>query len=110
MPDHSRILVVDDESQITRVLRTSLGAQRYDVRVANDGEAALEIMKVRLPQTDEARGALATMDREIRELAKVVSSRPSALAYRMRCADGRVDRRPLPTTYLGAAQPIAAVA
>jgi two-component system KDP operon response regulator KdpE len=45
MPEHSRILVVDDESQITRVLRTSLGAQRYDVRVANEGEAALEIMK-----------------------------------------------------------------
>jgi hypothetical protein len=43
-------------------------------------------------------------------LAKVVSSRPSAVAYRMRCADGRVDRRPLPTTYLGAEQPIAAAA
>ncbi len=40
-----RILVVDDESQITRVLRTTLSAQRYDVRVANDGETALEIMK-----------------------------------------------------------------
>lgn len=39
------ILVVDDEAQITRVLRTSLSAQRYDVRVANDGEMALEIMK-----------------------------------------------------------------
>jgi two-component system KDP operon response regulator KdpE len=37
--------VVDDEAQITRVLRTSLSAQRYDVRVANDGEMALEIMK-----------------------------------------------------------------
>jgi two-component system KDP operon response regulator KdpE len=36
---------VDDEPQITRVLRTSLSAQRYDVRVANDGEMALEIMK-----------------------------------------------------------------
>ena len=45
MPEHSRILVVDDESQITRVLRTSLSAQRYDVRVASEGEAALEIMK-----------------------------------------------------------------
>ncbi len=45
MPEHSRILVVDDESQITRVLRTSLSAQRYDVRVANEGEAALEIMR-----------------------------------------------------------------
>jgi two-component system KDP operon response regulator KdpE len=41
----SRILVVDDETQITRVLRTALSAQRYDIRVANDGEMALEIMK-----------------------------------------------------------------
>jgi len=41
----ARILVVDDESQITRVLRTTLSSQRYDVRVANDGETALEIMK-----------------------------------------------------------------
>ena len=40
-----RILVVDDEQQITRVLRTSLSAQGYDVRVANDGEMALEILK-----------------------------------------------------------------
>jgi len=42
---NSRILIVDDEPQITRVLRTTLSAQRYDVRVANDGETALEIMK-----------------------------------------------------------------
>lgn len=42
---HSRVLVVDDETQITRVLRTTLSAQGYDVRVANDGEMALEIMK-----------------------------------------------------------------
>jgi two-component system KDP operon response regulator KdpE len=45
MNDHRRILVVDDETQITRVLRTSLSAQNYDVRVANDGEMALEVMK-----------------------------------------------------------------
>lgn len=37
-----RILVVDDESQITRVLRRSLAAHRYDVRVAADGESALD--------------------------------------------------------------------
>lgn len=42
---NARILVVDDEPQITRVLRTTLSAQRYDVRVANGGETALEIMK-----------------------------------------------------------------
>jgi two-component system, OmpR family, KDP operon response regulator KdpE len=40
-----RILVVDDEQQITRVLRTSLSAHGYEVRVANDGEMALEILK-----------------------------------------------------------------
>ncbi len=37
--------MVDDEPQITRVLRTSLVAQGYEIRVANDGEMALEIMK-----------------------------------------------------------------
>jgi two-component system, OmpR family, KDP operon response regulator KdpE len=44
---HSRphILVVDDESQITRVLRTSLSAHGYEIRVANDGETALEMAK-----------------------------------------------------------------
>jgi two-component system KDP operon response regulator KdpE len=43
--ERRRILVVDDETQITRVLRTSLSSQGYDIRVANDGETALEIMK-----------------------------------------------------------------
>ena len=45
MPNPAHILVVDDEPQITRVLRTSLSAQGYDIRVANSGEMALEIMK-----------------------------------------------------------------
>jgi two-component system KDP operon response regulator KdpE len=49
MNEHRRILVVDDEPQITRVLRTSLSSQGYDVRVANDGETALEIMKDWIP-------------------------------------------------------------
>jgi two-component system, OmpR family, KDP operon response regulator KdpE len=43
--EHKHILVVDDESQITRVLRTALSSHGYDIRVANDGETALEIMK-----------------------------------------------------------------
>ncbi|MFZ0805274.1 MAG: response regulator transcription factor [Candidatus Sulfotelmatobacter sp.] len=45
MAEPAHILVVDDESQITRVLRTSLSAQGYDIRVANSGEMAIEIMK-----------------------------------------------------------------
>lgn len=49
MAEHTRILVVDDETQITRVLRTSLSVQGYDIRVANDGEMALEIMKDWVP-------------------------------------------------------------
>jgi len=40
---HERILVVDDEPQITRVLRTALSAQRYDVRTANDPAEALRL-------------------------------------------------------------------
>jgi two-component system, OmpR family, KDP operon response regulator KdpE len=47
--DHRRILIVDDEPQITRVLRTSLHAHGYDLRVANDGETALDIAKDWVP-------------------------------------------------------------
>src|SRR6185437_11402184 len=36
-----RILVIDDEPQITRVLRAALTAQAYDVRTANDPEEGL---------------------------------------------------------------------
>lgn len=43
MSENKRILVVDDEAQITRVLRRSLTTHRYEVRVAADGEAALEL-------------------------------------------------------------------
>ena len=39
-----RILVVDDEPQITRVLRTTLSSRGYEIRVANDGEAALDVV------------------------------------------------------------------
>ncbi|HEX9424200.1 MAG TPA: response regulator transcription factor [Pyrinomonadaceae bacterium] len=42
MNDTSRILVVDDEPQLTRVLRTGLKSRGYDVRVAPDGLAGLE--------------------------------------------------------------------
>jgi two-component system KDP operon response regulator KdpE len=41
----AHILVVDDESQITRVLRTSLSGHGYLVRTAADGDEALEVMR-----------------------------------------------------------------
>lgn len=39
------ILVVDDEPQIARVLKTTLSSQGYGVRTAGDGEAALLEMR-----------------------------------------------------------------
>lgn len=43
MTDTHKILVVDDEAQIIRVLRRSLTAHRYEVRTAADGQAGLEL-------------------------------------------------------------------
>lgn len=40
-----RILVIDDEFQITRVLKRSLAAHRYDVRTASDGESGLDLFR-----------------------------------------------------------------
>jgi two-component system KDP operon response regulator KdpE len=42
MTENRKILIVDDEPQITRVLRHSLTAHHYDVRTAADGLSALE--------------------------------------------------------------------
>jgi len=42
MPDRSRILVVDDETQITRVLKTTLSSQGYEVKTATDGESGFD--------------------------------------------------------------------
>jgi two-component system KDP operon response regulator KdpE len=39
------ILVVDDEPQITRVLKTTLSSHGYGTRTAADGDEALQIMK-----------------------------------------------------------------
>jgi two-component system, OmpR family, KDP operon response regulator KdpE len=39
------ILVVDDEPQITRVLKTTLASQGYATRMAADGDEALQLIK-----------------------------------------------------------------
>lgn len=39
-----RILIIDDEPQITRVLRAALSGQRYDVRTANDPQEAMLLL------------------------------------------------------------------
>lgn len=76
MNEHRRIVVVDDESQITRVLRTALSAQNYDVRVANDGEMALEIMRDWVPHLVITDLAMPNLDgvglcRRIRQMSEV---------------------------------------
>ena len=45
MEPRKRILVVDDEPEITFVLRSGLTKHGYDVRVAGDGEAALDLFQ-----------------------------------------------------------------
>jgi two-component system KDP operon response regulator KdpE len=76
MHPRPRIVVVDDEPQITRVLRTSLNAQGYDIRVANDGETALEIMKDFTPDLVITDLAMPNMNgielcRRLREVSQV---------------------------------------
>ena len=44
-----KILVVDDEAQITRVLRRGLESAGFQVRIANDGRAGLETFRSWLP-------------------------------------------------------------
>ncbi|MGA7157888.1 MAG: response regulator transcription factor [Acidobacteriaceae bacterium] len=70
-----RILVVDDERQITRVLRTSLQSSGYEVTVANNGLEAFELFRSISPDlviTDLAMpemGGIA-LTRAIRRLAE----------------------------------------
>jgi len=49
MDSKKRILVVDDEQQITLVLRSGLAKHGYDVRVAAEGESALELFRLWMP-------------------------------------------------------------
>src|SRR5712691_3559985 len=49
MESKKRILVVDDEQEITLVLRSGLTKHGYDVRVAGEGESALELFHMWTP-------------------------------------------------------------
>jgi two-component system KDP operon response regulator KdpE len=45
MDDRKKVLLVDDEAQIIRVLRHIVNAHGYAVRAAEDGEAGLEVFR-----------------------------------------------------------------
>lgn len=76
MSDAHKVLVVDDEPQITRVLRHSLSAHRFDVRTAADGISALDtfhdwhpdliITDLQMPEMDGIE-----LCREIRKISRI---------------------------------------
>ena len=41
-----RILVVDDEPPIQRILRRNLNANGYEVHIASEGEQAIEMIRL----------------------------------------------------------------
>jgi len=49
MESKKRILVVDDEQHITMVMRSGLTKHGFDVRVAAEGESALELFQLWVP-------------------------------------------------------------
>lgn len=76
MSEARRILVVDDETQITRVLRRSLSARGYEVQTANDGEEALSVFAQWPPDlvvTDLSMPQMAGLElcRRLRKLSQV---------------------------------------
>ena len=76
MNDVARILVVDDEAQLTRVLRTGLKSRGYDVRTAPDGMTALETFNEWQPDLVITDLAMPRMDglelcRQLREVSQI---------------------------------------
>jgi two-component system KDP operon response regulator KdpE len=70
------ILVVDDEPQITRVLKTTLSSQGYGIRTASDGEEALRAMSEWPPDLIVTDLRMPNMDgldlcREVRKTSQV---------------------------------------
>lgn len=60
--NNGSILVVDDEPQITRVLKTTLSSQGYGVRSAGNGQEALDEMKIWSPDLVITDLRMPTMD------------------------------------------------
>jgi len=76
MNDTKKILVVDDEAQIIRVMRRILSAHQYEIRTASDGEAAFELFQDRQPDLVITDLQMPNMDglqlcRKLREISNV---------------------------------------
>ena len=76
MNDRPRILVVDDEPQLTRVLRTGLTSRGFEVRAAADGLAGFEVFSDWQPDLIVTDLAMPNMDglelcRRVRSVSQV---------------------------------------
>jgi two-component system, OmpR family, KDP operon response regulator KdpE len=76
MAERSRILVVDDETQISRVLKTTLNSQGYEVKTASNGEAGFNAIADWLPDlliTDLSMPGMSGIDlcRAVRERSNI---------------------------------------
>jgi two-component system KDP operon response regulator KdpE len=76
METRKRILVVDDEQEITLVLRSGLTKHGFEVRVAGEGEAALDIFRAWPPELVITDLSMPNMDglklcRRLREVSGV---------------------------------------
>src|ERR1700687_4742923 len=73
---HAKILIVDDEPQITRVLRTALSTQGYSLRIAANGVEGMEAIHTWKPDLVITDVSMPQMDgvelcREIRAISQV---------------------------------------
>lgn len=76
MDSRKKVLVVDDEPQIIRVLRHVLNAHGYAVRSADDGESAMDVLREWPPDLVLTDLHMPNMDgqalcREVRKISKV---------------------------------------
>ena len=73
---HAKVLIVDDEPQITRVLRTALSTQGYSLRIAANGVEGMEAVHTWKPDLVITDVSMPQMDgvelcREIRAVSQV---------------------------------------
>ena len=76
MNEAKKILVVDDEAQIIRVIKRILAAHHYEIHTADDGNSAFEIFKDWQPDLIVTDLQMPNMDglelcRKLREISKV---------------------------------------
>jgi two-component system KDP operon response regulator KdpE len=84
-----RILIVDDERQITRVLRTSLQSSGYDVSVAGNGLEAFDAYKATNPDLIITDLAMPEMDGlELTRAVRQISAAPPIIVLSVREQEG----------------------